>query len=271
MIEFCNVDYVHPNGVIALKNINLKIKKGEVTAIVGENGAGKTTLIKHSNGLLKPVNGQVLVFGKDTRKESVAHLSKMVGIVFQNPDHQLFSESVEKEIRFGLENFGFKEDIIAKRLDWALETFDLEKYRSKSPMLLSGGEKKRLCFAAVLSWDPDVIILDEPTVGQDFYQKELLTQNIKMLASQGKTILVVSHDIEFIWPLQPRIVVMRGGRIIAEGHSKKIFQNLDILSKARLVKPQLQELTDMLKVKPSNTFSNIYEAKRFLIENWRID
>jgi energy-coupling factor transport system ATP-binding protein len=269
MIEFCGVNYEHPNGVIALRDINLQIKTGGVTAVVGENGAGKTTLIKHINGLLKPTEGKVLVFGKDSREESVAHLSKKVGIVFQNPDHQLFSESVEKEIRFGLENFEFKEDVISKRLDWALKTFDLGKYSSKSPMLLSGGEKKRLCLAAVLSWNPDVIILDEPTVGQDFYQKELLTQNIQMLVSQGKTVLIVSHDIEFIWPLQPRIVVMMGGRIIADDKAKEVFQMQNILETARLVRPQLLELEEKLKSKPSVSFSNVFEAKEFLIENWR--
>jgi energy-coupling factor transport system ATP-binding protein len=265
MIEFSSVDFEHPNGVMALRGINLQIRTGEVTAIVGENGAGKTTLVKHTNGLLKPTHGKVSVFGVDTRKESVAHLSKRIGVIFQNPDHQLFSDSVENEIKFALTNFGFQEDVIANRLNWALNFFDLEKYRSTSPMLLSGGEKKRLCIASVLAWDPDVTILDEPTVGQDFVQKERLMNMIQMLVSQGKTVVIVSHDIEFIWPLQPRVVVMAGGKILADGRAEDIFRNEEILRKARLIKPQLLDLADGLRVKPAGAFPNVYDAKRWLI------
>ncbi len=263
MIEFSSVEFQHPNGVLALKGIDLQIRTGEVTAIVGENGAGKTTLIKHTNGLLKPSRGAVKVFGVDTREESVAHLSRRVGIVFQNPNHQLFSESVEKEITFALGNFGFSEDVVEKRLNWALNSFGLEKYRSTSPMMLSGGEKKRLCLACVLAWDPDVLILDEPTVGQDYVQKERLLHTVQMLISQGKTVVIVSHDIEFIWPLQPRTVVMAGGRILADGPAKEIFRDNAVLEKARLLKPQLLDLSQRLGIE-AGAFSDVYEAKRWL-------
>jgi energy-coupling factor transport system ATP-binding protein len=263
MIEFSSVEFQHPNGVWALKGVNLQIRTGEVTAIVGENGAGKTTLIKHTNGLLKPSRGNVNVFGVDTRKESVANLSRRVGIVFQNPNNQLFSESVEKEITFALKNFGLPEDAVATQLNWALKFFGLEKYRYTSPMLLSGGEKKRLCLAFVLAWDPDVLILDEPTVGQDYVQKERLLHTIRMLISQGKTVVIVSHDIEFIWPLQPRTVVMAGGRILADNSAKNIFQNDSLLQKARLLKPQLLDLSERLGIK-SDVFSDVYAAKNWL-------
>lgn len=263
MIEFSSVEFQHPNGVLALKGIDLQIRTGEVTAIVGENGAGKTTLIKHTNGLLKPSRGTVKIFGVDTQEESVAHLSRRVGIVFQNPNHQLFSESVEKEITFALRNFGFSEDVVEKRLNWALNSFGLEKYRSTSPMMLSGGEKKRLCLAFVLAWDPDILILDEPTVGQDYVQKERLLHTVQMLISQGKTVVIVSHDIEFIWPLQPRTVVMAGGRILADGPAKEIFRDDAVLEKARLLKPQLLDLSQRLGIE-AGAFSDVYEAKRWL-------
>ncbi len=269
MIEFSSVDFRHLNGVEALKGVDLKIRTGEVTAIVGENGAGKTTLIKHTNGLLKPTSGRVSVFGVDTRKDSVAHLSRRIGIIFQNPDHQLFSESVEHEIRFALKNFGLPEDVVDKRLNWALNFFNLDRYRSSSHMLLSGGEKKRLCIATVLAWDPDVVILDEPTVGQDFIQKERLMHVIQQLESQGKTVVIVSHDIEFLWPLQPRVVVMAGGKIIADGGAEEIFRDNEILKKARLIKPQLLDLSDRLGVKPSGAFSDVFEAKQWLLHRVR--
>jgi energy-coupling factor transport system ATP-binding protein len=266
MIEFSEVNFQHPNGVKALRDINLQIRTGEITALVGENGAGKTTLIKHANGLLKPTSGRVTVFGVDTRKESVAHFSRKIGLVFQNPNHQLFSESVEKEITFALKNFGLEEDVVEKRLNWALNFFGLERYRSTSPMLLSGGEKKRLCLAFVLAWDPDIVILDEPTVGQDFVQKEKLMHTIRMLVAQGKTVIIVSHDIEFIWPLQPRTIVMAGGRVLEDGSAAEIFSNEDLMKKARLLKPQLLNLSGLLGI-DNGAFSDVHEARRSLIHH----
>lgn len=265
MIEFDSVTFKHPNGIVALQDISLKIDLGELVAIVGENGAGKTTLVKHVNGLLKPSQGSVRVFDLDTKKASVAQLSRRVGIVFQNPDHQLFAESVTNEVSFGLKNFGLSEDAISRRVDWALGFFGLERYRSASPMLLSGGEKKRLCLASVLAWDPDILILDEPTVGQDLSQKERLEQIVKMLVSQGKTVIIVSHDIEFIWPLQPRMIVMSKGRIVADDSAPRIFQQDEIVEKANLVRPQLYELAHRLRFEDGSIFSSVYEARRWIM------
>ena len=217
LIEFRDVSFVHQTGVTALSGVSLTVGNGETIAVVGENGAGKTTLVRHINGLLKPTRGTVVVDGVDTRKTTTATLSRKVGIAFQNPDHQLFSESVENEVSFAMRNFGFAEELVAKRLDWALNFFGLEQYRKSSPLVLSGGEKKRLTLACILAWDPEVVVLDEPTVGQDALQKEKLAQIFRMLQSTGKTIIIVSHDVEFLWPIQPRLVVMSGGRIVADG------------------------------------------------------
>ena len=195
MIEFRDATFVQPTGVTALDHVSLRIGTGETVAIVGENGAGKTTLVKHITGLLKPSSGSVLVDGEDTRERSTAQLSRKAGIAFQNPDHQLFSESVEEEVAFGLRNFGYSEELIKQRVEWSLGFFGLGQYRSVSPLILSGGEKKRLTLACILSWDPQVVVLDEPTVGQDSIQKEKLTEIIRLLRSTGKTVVVVSHDI----------------------------------------------------------------------------
>ena len=242
MIEFENVSFKHPNGVAALRNINLKIEKGSLTAIVGENGAGKTTLVRHINGLLKPTEGAVRVFGVTTKQQSVAQLSKKVGIVFQNPDNQLFSDTVANEILFGSRNFGMSEKEQAERPVWSLNFFDLIRYRDVSPMLLSGGEKKRLCFASVLCWDPDVLILDEPTVGQDYHHKEKIISMISDLLSKDKTVIIVSHDLEFLWPLQSRTLVMAQGQIIADGAMANVLADDGIIKRANLVRPQLLEL-----------------------------
>ncbi|MDV3277263.1 MAG: energy-coupling factor ABC transporter ATP-binding protein [Nitrososphaerales archaeon] len=264
MIEFKEVTFVQPTGVHALDGVSLTVSDAETVAIVGENGAGKTTLVKHITGLLKPTTGTVLVDGEDTRHESTAQLSRKVGVAFQNPDHQLFSESVEEEIAFGLRNFGFPPELTAQRVDWSLKFFGLEEYRKSSPLILSGGEKKRLTLACILSWDPKVVVLDEPTVGQDAIQKEKLAEIIRMLRSTGKTVILVSHDIEFLWPIQPRLIVMSRGRIIADGEAKEVMLAKEKLAGARVTQPQLVMFYQDLREKPASPFLDDLDARKWL-------
>jgi energy-coupling factor transport system ATP-binding protein len=264
MIELQDVTFVHPNGVRALDDVRLRIESGETVALVGENGAGKTTLVKHVTGLLKPTTGKVLVDGEDTKSTSTARLSHKVGVAFQNPDHQLFSESVEEEMSFGLRNFGFPPELVQNRVTWGLELFGLEEYRKSSPLVLSGGEKKRLTLACILAWDPQVVILDEPTVGQDSIQKERLMGTIKMLKSAGKTVVVVSHDIEFLWPIQPRIVVMKGGRIVGDGPASRLMQDVTMLDSARVAQPQLVTFYQRLSTRPRDPFVDPLEARMWV-------
>jgi len=261
MIEFRDVSYVHRTGTTALSGVSLSIDKGETVAIVGENGAGKTTLVRHINGLLRPTRGSVLVEGKDTRETTAAALSRKVGIAFQNPDHQLFSESVEGEVRFALRNFGFAEDLATRRVDWALNFFELDRYRKSSPLVLSGGEKKRLTLGCILAWDPDVVVLDEPTVGQDALQKEKLGHIFKMLQSTGKTIIIVSHDVEFLWPIQPRLLVMAGGRLVADGEMAEVMSDSATLERARVTRPQLLRLYSGLQRRPERPFLGVDDAR----------
>ncbi len=247
MIEVKNVSFAYPNGVEALKDVSLTVNRGEFVAIMGQNGAGKTTLVKLFNGLLKPAKGEVLVDGVNTRKLSVAKLARKVGFVFQNPDHQLFSETVEEEISFALRNFGFGKRAIKKRVDWALGLLDLAQYREASPFMLSGGERKRVALASVLAWDPDYLILDEPTIGQDHKQKEKLRQFIVQLNSQGKTVIVVTHDVEFVAECAPRVVLMTQGRILAEGAAADMLTDRGLLAKASIVPPQITQIFEGLK------------------------
>lgn len=249
--------------------MSLKIGSAETVAIVGENGAGKTTLVKHVTGLLKPATGEVFVDGKDTRTTSTAQLSRKVGVAFQNPDHQLFSESVEEEMSFALRNFGFAPELVEQRVRWGLELFGLEEYRKSSPLVLSGGEKKRLTLACILAWDPEVVILDEPTVGQDSIQKEKLAGTIRMLTSSGKTVVVVSHDIEFLWPMQPRVVVMKGGKVLGDGPAARLMLDKGILDTARVAQPQLVEFSQRLSERPGVPFADPLEARRWVEETGR--
>jgi energy-coupling factor transport system ATP-binding protein len=245
-VKFEAVSFSHRNGVIALRDVNVSIKNGELVAILGTNGAGKSTFVRHINGLLKPTRGFVTVFGADTRSTSAAKLSRRVGIVFQNPNNQLFAQTVNSEIEFALRNFGYDEILVQNRLNWALNSFGLTEYKTRSPMELSGGEKKRLCIALVLAWDPEILILDEPTVGQDSDQKEKLAQEIRLLLTQNKTVILVTHDVEFVWPLQPRIILMSQGEVIADGPAQKIMQDFDALKNANVLPPQLIDFSKLM-------------------------
>jgi len=267
MIEIKDVHFTYPTGVEALKGVSLSIRNGEFVAVMGQNGAGKTTLVKQFNGLLKPTKGDVLVDGVNTRDISVAQLARKVGFVFQNPDHQLFSETVEEEVAFALKNFGFKQDTIERRITWALNLLNLTEYRKTSPFMLSGGERKRVALASVLAWNPKVVILDEPTIGQDHRQKETLRQFIVQLNAQGKTVVIVTHDVEFVAECNPRVVLMTQGQIVADGEAKRILTNPNIALKASIVSPQItqifQGLTDLGL--PTDVI-DVSEAKKILIE-----
>jgi len=261
-----DIHFRYPSGVEALKGVSLEVKDGEFVAIMGQNGAGKTTLVKHFNGLLKPTSGRVRVGEVETIKTSVASLARSVGFVFQNPDHQLFSETVEEEIAFALKNFGYEATAIENRVTWAVNLLGLSQYRKTSPFMLSGGERKRVALASVLAWDPQILILDEPTIGQDHLQKENLRQFIMQMQTQGKTVVIVTHDVEFVAECNPRVVLMREGKIVADGEGKEILTNQEVLEHSSIVLPQIAQVFMHLQEPgmPKNVI-DIYEAKALLL------
>jgi energy-coupling factor transport system ATP-binding protein len=233
---------------------------------MGQNGAGKTSLIKHFNGLLKPSSGIVRVDDIETTKTSVATLAKKVGFVFQNPDNQLFSETVEDEISFALKNFEFDKETIDKRVTWALEFLSLSQYRKTSPFLLSGGERKRVALASVLAWNPETLVLDEPTIGQDHEQKEKLRQFIIQLQNEKKTVVMVTHDVEFVAECNPRVILMREGKIIADGPSKSILTSPKLLEECSIVLPQItQVFTKLAPIGLPDNIIDVDEAETALI------
>ncbi|MEM2237901.1 MAG: ATP-binding cassette domain-containing protein [Candidatus Caldarchaeum sp.] len=238
-VVFEDVHYTYPSKVEALKGVSVEFGNGEVVALMGENGSGKTTLLKHMNGLLKPTKGRVVVEGVDTSQASVAQLSQKVGLVFQNAEDMFFESTVYDEVAFALKNFGFSGEKIRRRVEWALKFFELDAYINHSPFLLSGGEKKRLAMAIILAWSPSIICLDEPTIGQDSLQKERMMHMIKMLNLQGKTIILASHDVEFVAELKPRVILLSKGRIIADGRCEEVLTDLPRLERASLIPPQV--------------------------------
>jgi energy-coupling factor transport system ATP-binding protein len=265
MISAENVSFNYPGGTEVLHNLNLRINDGEFVAIMGENGAGKTTLVKMFNGLLKPVHGRVLVDGVETRERSVAQLSRNVGLIFQNPDHQLFAETVTEELAFSLRNFGFKDEVIQRRVTKLLIALDLERYSTSSPFVLSGGERKRVALAAILVWDPKHVIMDEPTIGQDYLQKDRLRNLIMQLESQQKTVIIVTHDVEFVAECKPRVVLLSQGRVIADGSAVDILTNRGLVEQSSLVLPQIASLMNSLRdLDPPPGIIDAYSAREFL-------
>ncbi|MFX1495819.1 MAG: energy-coupling factor ABC transporter ATP-binding protein, partial [Promethearchaeota archaeon] len=211
--------------------------------------------------------GSVLVDGVDTKKESVASLSRKVGLVFQNPDHQLFCETVKDEITFALKNFGYSPKLIEKRANFVIQMLDLKKYLTVSPFSLSGGEKKRVALASVLAWNPKYLVLDEPTIGQDALQKERLRNFIIQLITQGRSVIIVTHDVEFVADCKSRVIVLSKGQILADGTATHILSNEKITEQGSLIMPQMATLMKELNDKrlPTDVI-DVYTATNLLEE-----
>jgi energy-coupling factor transport system ATP-binding protein len=270
LIEIKDLYFKYPfEEKYVLTNINLCIDSNESIAILGPNGSGKTTLIKHLNGILKPTKGEVFIEGKNTKEKSVAELSRIVGIVFQNPDHQLFSNTVFEEISFALINFGFNKEEIVRKVKEMLKYFNLEKYEESSPLLLSGGEKKRVALASVLCYDPKIIVLDEPTVGLDYFQRTTLINIIKKLKKEGKTIITITHDIDFALGVAERGIILKDGKIIKDDLLINIIYEEELLNEANLVQPTLAKIIIELEKNGIKLGRNITTVEEFIkkIEN----
>ncbi|MBO3803252.1 MAG: ABC transporter ATP-binding protein [Candidatus Brockarchaeota archaeon] len=262
-IEAKDAWFSYGRGVDALRGVSLRIESGERVAIMGENGAGKTTLVKLFNGLLKPTRGEVLVDNVSTRNSSVAQISRKVGMVFQKPENQFFAETVEEEIAFGLRNFGFKD--VSKRVDEALAFASLEKYRGKSPFSLSGGEKKRLAIASVMAWEPEALLIDEPTIGQDLSQKVRLAAFLKEISSRGKTVVMVTHDVDFAAETCERAVLLSKGVVIGDDKIERIFSDAELMGRASLLQPSMARLLELLGVdKPAPGLLGIGEVEKLI-------
>ena len=237
-ISFDGVSYRYEESKIdAVSNITCRIGQGECVALLGPNGSGKTTLIKHINGLIKVQSGSVNVLGKDVSTHSIAQMAQHVGYVFQNPDHMIFADSVEEEIAFGPKNLGMDPELIKKGVDRVLAFTSLERYRESHPMSLSGGEKQRLALAAIIVSDPDILILDEPTTGLDYNSVQAMISLVRDLKAQGKTIIIVTHDMVLVSRIASRCIVMKGGSIVADAPPKGIFSDKALLAETYLEQP----------------------------------
>lgn len=233
-IEVKNLYYEYKNKVLALEDINIEIETGKRTIILGANGSGKSTLLQHFNGLNKVQRGEILLYGMDIKKNKEAR--KLVGIVFDSPDDQIFSSSVYDDVAFGPRNQGFEEKDILEKVNETLETLDLLEFKDRAPYHLSLGQKKRVAIAGVLAMEPDIIILDEPFSGLDAFTIESFMELLDILHKKGKTIVIATHDLNLVWEWGDSFIIMNNGKIIKKGDSD-IFYDNNLLQSAKLRQP----------------------------------
>ena len=269
-----NLSFTYPDGTRALKNINIEIEKGEKVAIIGPNGAGKSTLFSHFNGLTEPTSGCVKIEGKPIsfEKDELLKVRQKVGIVFQDPNDQLFAPTVKEDIAFGPMNLGLSYDEVEKRVEDALKMVGMENYEDKTPHHLSGGQQKRIAIAGIIAMKPELMILDEPTAGLDPDGVEKVLNIMNQLNEEGMTLIISSHDIDMISKYADKIFVLYNGEIIESGNKNKIFSDMELLKKAHLRTPITTEILYNLnesglnvnteKISVKDTCAEIIKAKQ---------
>jgi energy-coupling factor transporter ATP-binding protein EcfA2 len=255
LVEVRRLGYTYPNGLSALRNINLKVGEAEFITIMGRNASGKTTLAKHFNRLLLPTKGSIRVGGLDTREATVAEMARKVGFVFQNPNDHLFADTVYDEIAFTLKNLSSSRGEIELGTAEMLKRFELGEYRNQYPRSLSGGEKQRVALASVLVTKPKVLILDEPTRGMDYRLKSELMRFLEEYRAEGNTVILITHDVEIVAEYADRVILLSEGRVIVDGEKHQV------LSQALLFSPQINRLAQSFgRYGVSNQILTVSEA-----------
>jgi len=234
LVEAENLRHVYPDGTVALRDVSFRITHGESVAIIGANGAGKSTLLLHLNGYLAPTSGVARIGDLSLTKKTLPEIRRRVGMVFQDPDDQLFMPTVYEDVAFGPVNLGLSASEVEARVQEALEQVGAEHLRERPPYRLSGGEKKRVAIATVLSMAPDILVMDEPTSGLDPFARRRL---MELLKDFRHTKIFTSHDLDMVLELCERTIVLHDGEVRADGPTREIFRDDGLLAACRLEKP----------------------------------
>jgi energy-coupling factor transport system ATP-binding protein len=255
-IEVADLHFSYNPEEEILKGINLKFQ-GESTAIIGQNGAGKTTFVKLLKGLLKPSSGDVVIKGVNTKDATVAVLAKHIGLVFQNPNDQIFKSRVLDEIMFGPVNIGMDSSKAASNSMKALELVDLTEKLDENPYDLSLSERKLVSIASILAMEPDIVIFDEPTIAQDYPGREKIKSIVKSLKSEGRLVITITHDMDFVAETFDRVIVFQQGNVLLDGTPQEVYSNSDVLYNSYLEPPHVTQLCQKLGYK--ETFLTVDE------------
>lgn len=270
ILQIRNVQYQYHDGTYALRGVSLDIQRGEFLAILGPNGSGKTTLLKHLNGLLKPMKGEILLEQKSFKQYSSREIFQKVGIVFQDPNDQLFAPSVWEDVAFGPLNLGLSKDEIASRVDDALSLVGMNACANKTVDALSFGQKKRICIAGVLAMKPEILVLDEPTCGLDPVGVTSLMTLLKELnGKHGITIIMATNTVDLVPVYMNRLAIMYHGNILKAGTPEQVFSNIEEIRHACLELPQIAQLMQILRDEDHLPMDRlpltVGEARKFLI------
>ena len=242
-IEARNISYTYPQGAVALRDVSLHIGQGERVALLGHNGSGKSTLAKHFNGLLRPCTGEILINGAPTAKEKVARLSGLVGLSFQNPDEQICKGTVWDEAAFGPTNLGYDKERVRELARASLTAFGLLPEKDTNPHDLGYSERKRLALASILAMDTGILVLDEPTAGLDPGEIALLEAVLRQLESEGKIVVIISHDMDFVAENMSRAICLENGCKRFDGGLDTLFADQDLMERCGLLPPQVVRLS----------------------------
>ncbi|MCD4673403.1 MAG: ATP-binding cassette domain-containing protein [Anaerolineaceae bacterium] len=247
IISVDHLTYVYqPRDVLAVDDVNFDIKEGEFVAIIGQNGSGKTTILKNLLGLLHPTSGKVTVAGLDTSQTAVSELARHVGFVLQNPDQQLFAETIQDEIAFGPQNLGVDEAEVKRRVDEAIEMVGLECDKMEFPPALPKGDRAKVVIASALALNPEIMILDEPTTGQDYKGCHQILQIARKLHQENRTVVFVTHHMALVAEYAQRVIIMCDGKILLDSKPEDIFGQPEVIRKAHIIPPQITELSQQL-------------------------
>ena len=280
-IEVSHLTHCYSEGsvlrTVALDDVSFRVEDGEFVGVIGHTGSGKSTLVQHLNGLLKPTSGQVFVDGEDLNGEHVNRraLRQRIGLVFQYPEYQLFEETVAKDIAFGPKNQGLSQNEIDERVRYAMDCvhLDYDKYAARSPFELSGGQMRRVAIAGVLAMRPSVLILDEPTAGLDPRGRDKILSMLEELhAREHTTVLMVSHSMDDMARLASRLIVMSGGKIVADGSPREIFSREEMMTSIGLDVPEAARLCAALRAKGYDIPADLFrpeELKEQLLRLWK--
>ncbi|AWK52055.1 ATP-binding protein [Clostridium beijerinckii] len=238
--------YTYGNGKSALDGVNVDIYEGEKIAVLGSNGSGKSTFFLNVDGVLTPENGKIIYRGTVISKKNLNELRKNIGIVFQDADNQIIASTVKAEVAFGPMNLKLPKEEVLKRVDEALAYMNISEFKDRPPHYLSGGEKKRVSIADIIAMKSEIIIFDEPTAALDPLNAMMLEEVLVKLGSEGKTMLISTHDVDFAYRWAERVLVFCEGKIIADGTPLEIFQNKEVLKQANLKEPTLLEVYELL-------------------------
>ena len=257
VLQLQNVNFSY-NSTANVHNLNVKIEKGDFTAIIGSNGAGKSTFSKLCNGLLQPSEGDVFVLGENTRRKKVSDLAKHIGFLFQNPDRQICCNTVEEEIAFSLKNNGLADEEIKARVAATIQEFGFDP--KVEPFNMSRGQRQRLCLACLIALNPEILILDEPTTGLDYRECMEIMGRIQQLNENGTTVIMVCHDMEVVLDFAKTLIVMNKGEILAQGETRTILSDNELLGRARLLQPQIAATCSLL----GDDYKNIFTVEEMI-------